>query len=244
MSILTLIPGGKTATARRVVTLLVTLIAATAISVLPASAAAAGMGCTTDPDWATMKSAWATEVVALTNAHRATLGLRPLAPSDSLTDAAEWKAAHMAHFSYMSHDDPAPPVDRSWDQRIEDCGYTYGMGENIAYGYRTPAAVVAGWLGSTGHRENIENPDYRVIGVGAAVNEAGTAYWAQTFGTRLEADDVPTDPAPQGDPVDLESSSQPADVQSPVTGTRVQRPRSLSSMWRFGYCAARGGCGR
>ena len=38
---------------------------------------------------------------------------------------------------------------------------------------RYPAAVVAGWLGSTGHRENIENPDYRVIGMGAAATGDG-----------------------------------------------------------------------
>lgn len=167
--------------------------------VAPARPAAAAGGCLRDPSWAEMKGLWATEVVALTNAHRATLGLGRLTPSESLTDAATWKAAHMAAYEYMSHDDPAPPVARDWDQRIRDCGYSSGAGENIAYGYRTPAAVFQGWLDSDGHRRNIENPSYKVIGVGAAVNADGTPYWAQIFGLRAEAGDglpTPTPPPP------------------------------------------------
>src|SRR5687768_374805 len=167
MSTLADFPGAARATRRRVLTLMVVAVTFVGLGTVAAPRAkAAGLGCEVDPSWATMKSAWASEVVALTNAHRATLGLQPLTPSRALTDAAEWKAAHMANYGYMSHEDPAPPVDRSWDQRIEDCGYTYGMGENIAFGYRSPAAVVQGWIDSDGHRRNIENPDYVVIGVG------------------------------------------------------------------------------
>src|SRR5688572_26713044 len=122
---------------RRAITLLLTASVLLGSSVLAAAPAqAAGLGCEVDPGWATMKKDWATEVIALTNAHRATLGLTPLVASRSLTDAAEWKAAHMANYGYMAHDDPAPPVGRTWDQRFEDCGYYFGMGENIAYGYR------------------------------------------------------------------------------------------------------------
>jgi hypothetical protein len=150
-----------------------------------------------------VKGTWAAEVLTLTNAHRASLGLGPLAPSASLTDAATWKAAHMAGYEYMSHDDPAPPIGRTWDQRIRDCGYSSGAGENIAYGYRTPQAVFEGWLDSAGHRRNIENPSYKVIGVGAAVNGDGTPYWAQVFGLRVEIGDgvqVPVPPPPPPPP--------------------------------------------
>ncbi|MFN2588753.1 MAG: Ig-like domain-containing protein [Actinomycetota bacterium] len=146
-----------------------------------------------------MRPAWEAEVVALTNAHRASLGLGALQPSASLTDAAGWKAAHMARYGYMSHDDPAPPLARTWDQRIRDCGYASGAGENIAYGYRSPEAVFQGWLDSAGHRRNIENPTYKVIGLGAAVAGSGTPYWAQIFGTRVQAGDgsaLPEAPPP------------------------------------------------
>lgn len=169
--------------------------------------AAAATGCNRDGSWAEMKPTWEAEVLALTNAHRASLGLGTLAPSASLTGAATWKAAHMARYGYMTHDDPAPPVARAWDQRIRDCGYASGAGENIAYGYRTPQAVFQGWLDSAGHRRNIENPTYKVIGVGAAVAGSGTPYWAQIFGTRVQAGDGVA--LPQPPPVEVQPAPSP-----------------------------------
>ncbi|MDQ4124353.1 MAG: Ig-like domain-containing protein [Actinomycetota bacterium] len=192
---------------------------ATAVVALVAVVAPPAMAsgtCQRDPGWAEMKGTWAAEVLALTNAHRDSLGLGPLAPSASLTDAATWKAAHMAAYEYMSHDDPAPPVGRSWDQRIRDCGYSSGAGENIAYGYRSPQAVFQGWLDSAGHRRNIENPSYKVIGVGAAVNADGTPYWAQVFGLRVEAGDavqLPPPPPPSPSPT---PSSTPTSTPGPL----------------------------
>ncbi|HCF82769.1 MAG TPA: serine protease, partial [Ruminococcaceae bacterium] len=55
-------------------------------------------------------------------------------------------------------------------------------GENIAYGYRTPAEVVEGWLNSPGHRANILTGSFTHIGVG--YNENGN-YWVQLFITEL-----------------------------------------------------------
>jgi hypothetical protein len=179
----------------------VLLIVLGLVAPLARPAAAAG-SCDPQEAWAEAKGTWAAEVLALTNEHRASLGLGRLAPSASLTAAATWKAAHMARYEYMDHDDPAPPVGRTWDQRIRDCGYSSGAGENIAYGYRTPAAVFGGWLDSAGHRRNIENPSYKVIGVGAAVNGGGTPYWAQVFGLRVEAGDGIQVPAPTPAPSD------------------------------------------
>ena len=51
-------------------------------------------------------------------------------------------------------------------------------GENIACGYGTPAAVVNGWMNSSGHRANILNASYTQIGVGYY---AGGNYWTQMF---------------------------------------------------------------
>lgn len=196
------------------------LIALALVAPLASPAAAAG-SCRRESAWADVKGTWASEVLALTNAHRATLGLSQLAPSASLTSAATWKAAHMAGFEYMAHDDPAPPVARTWDQRIRDCGYSSGAGENIAYGYRTPQAVFQGWLDSSGHRRNIENPSYKVVGVGAAVNSGGTPYWAQVFGLRVEAGDglqVPTtSPTPSPSPSPTPSPApSPSPTPSPL----------------------------
>lgn len=179
---------------------------------VPASVSAQEALCVRDPAWAENRPQWAAEMFALTNAHRATLGLAPLTVSPTLTTAAEWKAAHMARFDYFGHDDPT----RSWSQRIEECGYPYGAGENIAYGYRTPLDVFQGWLGSPGHRTNIENPNYRVIGVGAAVNATGRPYWVQNFGTRSDASTTPAPTTPTvAAPAPAPTTASPAPSTAP-----------------------------
>ena len=64
-------------------------------------------------------------------------------------------------------------------------------GENIATGYPTPRQVVAGWMASAGHCENILNPTYRSVGTG--VNRHPVAGYAsgrhldQDFGLRSAA---------------------------------------------------------
>jgi len=56
--------------------------------------------------------------------------------------------------------------------------------ENIAAGQQTAAEVVAGWLKSPGHCENILTPDLREIGVGVSVSQSSKMgiYWVQNFG--------------------------------------------------------------
>jgi uncharacterized protein YkwD len=155
-----------------------------AVRVLPAHAAVGD--CTPGADWGTVRSDLASQVVTLINSHRTGMGLVALKVSPTLTNAAVWKARHMAEYSYMAHDDPAPPVARTVADRLAACGYpssSSGWGENIAYGYTTAASVVDAWLNSSGHRANIENASYRVTGVGAAANASGVVYWSQEFGT-------------------------------------------------------------
>ena len=67
----------------------------------------------------------------------------------------------------------------SWSARIKSfyTGY-WTLGENIAWGYRSPSSVMQGWMESAGHRSNILG-DYTEIGVGYY-----NRVWAQDFGTR------------------------------------------------------------
>ena len=157
--------------------------AAALVVFVPVGSPAATVGdCTPGAAFRPANAALAGEVIQLVNQHRATLGLHALKVSPSLSASAVWKARHMATYSYMAHDDPAPPVARTAADRITACGYRGSWGENIAAGFPTPAAVLAAWLQSPGHRANIENPAYVVTGAGASVTANGVTVWAQDFG--------------------------------------------------------------
>lgn len=56
------------------------------------------------------------------------------------------------------------------------------VGENVAYGYDTGRGVVRAWMRSEGHRHNILNPRYRLIGMAARRGDNGNMYAAQVFG--------------------------------------------------------------
>lgn len=152
-----------------------------------------------DPSWPRAEPVLEQQVRDLVNAHRATLGLKPVAALATLTASAEWKARHMAQYvppATFSHDDPAPPVARPWYERLHDNGYASNFAsENIAWGQPTPASVMDAWLQSPGHRQNIETPAWTALGVGAAHNAAGTMYWCQDFG--IGADPAPPPPPPE-----------------------------------------------
>jgi uncharacterized protein YkwD len=169
---------------RRPALLLAALLCAVTITArIPAAEAASD--CSPADSWPAPRADLAAQVVDLINAHRAQLGLATLAVSPTLTAAATWKARHMAAYGYMAHDDPAPPTARTPGQRLAACGYPEASwGENIASGFQTAQDVVNGWLASPGHRANIDRPEYRATGVGVA---GDTGYWAQTFGTVVDA---------------------------------------------------------
>jgi uncharacterized protein YkwD len=137
--------------------------------------------CAPAPSWPAAQPAGATAVLAAINAHRATRGLAPLRISTSLTASATWKARHMAAYDYMAHDDPSPPVARSFFDRVAACGYRGGAGENIARWYPTVAAVVQAWLAEPGHRANIEG-GWSTTGIAVSVSRTGIPYWVEDFG--------------------------------------------------------------
>jgi uncharacterized protein YkwD len=189
------------------------------------AATAAGVGdCTTGANWGTVRSDLAAQVVALVNQHRAGLGLSGLGGSATLSAAATWKARHMAFYGYLAHDDPAPPVARSVASRLAACGYTTaGWGENIAYGQPSATAVMQSWLGSPGHKANIERSSFRAIGVGVAAAANGTLYWAQVFGTVADSGSPPPPP-----PAPPPPAAQPAPPAPPPTLAAAPRPAAAA----------------
>jgi uncharacterized protein YkwD len=117
-------------------------------------------------------------VLALVNSERGKVGCSPLTLNAKLSKAAQDHSADMASHQNMSHtgSDGSDP-----GQRITNAGYTWSAyGENVAFGYSTPEAVMAGWMSSPGHKRNILDCGFKEIGVGLA--QPGS-YWTQDFGT-------------------------------------------------------------
>ena len=130
-------------------------------------------------------------ILELVNIERANVGLDSLSIDSQLDQAANLHTDEMVQADQMSHQLPG---EASLGDRVSATGYDWTrLGENVAAGYTTPEAVVAGWMNSTGHRENILNPEFTHLGVGyenAPDNITGTpenpdfdVYWTQVFGT-------------------------------------------------------------
>lgn len=121
-------------------------------------------------------AAFEQEVVRLVNEQRAKHGLQPLRENWELSRVARFKSRDMADNRYFSHTSPTYGTPF---QMIRAFGLSFRTaGENIAYGQRTPLAVVNAWMNSSGHRANILNAAYTQIGVGYV---AGGHYWTQMF---------------------------------------------------------------
>ena len=116
------------------------------------------------------------KVVDLINDIRRTEGLRELSIDPELSRVARIKAQEMHDKHYFDHNSPAYGTPF---EMMRAFGIRYRVaGENIAVGFRTPQAVVEGWMNSDGHRANILNPEFTKIGMGFV---ADGGYWCQMF---------------------------------------------------------------
>jgi len=202
------------------------VVTAVAAGVLVLAAPAVATCTATGP--AAPRQDLALEVAGLVNAHRATIGLAPLAVSPSLMRSALWKSNHMVALGYFDHNDPAPPVARTVPERAQSCGYpTSFVGENIAYGVRDPAQVMQGWLASPGHRRNIEGAGYTQIGVGAA---GQARHWTQNFGSGGEAEPLLAPPVALPDFIET-----PEDTPVAVAVTANDTGEWLHSIGAWGH---------
>jgi uncharacterized protein YkwD len=115
-------------------------------------------------------AAVAATTLCLIDGQRTAAGLGALAPSSALVAAASGHSADMVANDYFAH--------------------AAGMNENIAAAtgsLATPAAIVAMWMNSPGHRANILDDGYLTTGIGvvAAVPSllgGGGATYTEDFG--------------------------------------------------------------
>jgi uncharacterized protein YkwD len=136
---------------------------------------------------------YADAIFCLLNREREAAGLKPVRYSFQLNGAAVSFTATMRDQGFFDHTAPDGSTPTS---RIRATGYLrnarrWMIGENIAWGEGpkgTPAAIMAAWMASPGHRENILTGKFREIGIGVAYGspeEAGlpdTAIVTNEFG--------------------------------------------------------------
>jgi uncharacterized protein YkwD len=144
-------------------------------------------------------------VMELVNVERLANGaLAPLKRVNLIDNSSETHSSNMATRNFFSHCD-LDTLTMPWDRMVA-AGYNgISAAENIAAGYTTPAAVMAGWMASAGHRANILGGT-RELGIGYVLQGADAAnvrlntdtdcdadqlnqgpylhYWTQNFGTR------------------------------------------------------------
>jgi uncharacterized protein YkwD len=123
----------------------------------------------------------ATEIVDLTNAERTRAGLAALRANARLTEAARLQAEQLATAGRLEHVLPDARHPRLED-RLDAAGYRWqAAGENLAFGQRTAAALLAAWMDSAGHRANILHTSYTEIGVAHLIDPNGRPYYVQVF---------------------------------------------------------------
>jgi uncharacterized protein YkwD len=119
-------------------------------------------------------------LLCLVNRQRRSRGLPALHEDRRLDRSAQGWTAHMVAVRQFTHG-------RNFAGRISAAGFNWSAaGENIATGYPTPAAVVAGWMASMGHCRNILSPDFSALGIGMVARPvagfaSGPATWTQDF---------------------------------------------------------------
>jgi hypothetical protein len=117
-------------------------------------------------------------MIQMVNQARNGAGLPSLYAEQRLTNFARSYSAEMVQYNFFSH---TSPVSGDFRTRVNAQGITGWKlaGENLAKAPSIEAAFNA-LMNSTGHRENILNPDYNCIGVGI-VQGPGGLYITQEF---------------------------------------------------------------
>ena len=169
------------------------LLCSAAAGLVPATASAAGPRCpgAGRPVAEIGTTAARTATLCLLNRRRAAHGLGALRADARLIRAAQGHSDDMVANRYFQHESRDGS---GFGKRIRAAGWTrdrraYTLGENIAYGTdrdATPRAIVRAWMHSAGHRANILDPHFHLIGIGIAVRTPdgdGGATYSADFGS-------------------------------------------------------------
>lgn len=153
-------------------------------------------------------------VVGQINSERRAAGLPALTANSKLSTSAFLKAQDMCTKHYWAHE--APDGTTPWSF-VDAAGYNYlSVGENLAQGFVGDSALVAAWMASPAHRDNILAGKYQDIGIATMTcNLVGTevSLVVAHFGSTPQA--APK-PAPQPAAVTAQPITQPAAEAAPT----------------------------
>ena len=155
------------------------------------------------------------DLYTLSNQERAKAGLPILTLNAELNNAALAKANNMMTDDYWAH--VAPDGTTPWDY-INGSGYQYtAAGENLAKDFSTSSGVVAGWMGSQTHKDNVLNVAYQDVGyavVNGVLKGSETTLVVAMYGAKAQTPTTTTDNVVE------EAGSQPtATVSTTKTDT-------------------------
>jgi uncharacterized protein YkwD len=122
------------------------------------------------------------EALLWINQERGRAGLVALSPSPVLNQIAQRHACDNAAHNRMSH---TGSDGSQFGERILRAGYSYRRAnENVALGYSNAAEVVAAWMRSPGHRQNVLDRGTLEMGLGLAQGRDGRLHWVMVSGRR------------------------------------------------------------
>lgn len=189
------------------------------------------------PDGNLSPSSLDQQILDLVNERRSQAGLAPLQWSTSLAVGADVHSRNMASMAAvvgpsaaMSHlllGVNAPTL----GSRADIAGYDYrALGENVAYGYASAAAVVDAWMNSPGHRANILSTSYTQIGIAVAYSAHGLPYYTQFFGSPATA--IPATPPsmPGGSAEDPANSNPASNTIAPASSPPIPAANTSAPM--------------
>ncbi|HLC44898.1 MAG TPA: CAP domain-containing protein [Patescibacteria group bacterium] len=177
-------------------------------------------------------------LTARINAERERRTIPQLTTSQKLIAAADAKTKDMFARSYFDHIDPDGHY--VWP-RIEAAGYRpyKALGENLAIDFSTEEGIVAAWINSPSHRDNLLREQFKDQGLSSQYGTFDQRYTnivTSLFGVLASATPPPPPPQPQAIPapppqVKPAQSPQPAPAPTPrpVSDNRNEPAALLST---------------
>lgn len=110
------------------------------------------------------------------NAYRLSKNLKSLVINTEICGVCYKNNQRMINNGKINHDGS--------DLRFEEILVTQNaisVSENLAYNFKTADAVIQGWLTSSKHKLNLENPRMTHFGLAITTNEYGKKYYTNIF---------------------------------------------------------------